>query len=306
MTDPPAPSRLLVPLALFAVYVIWGSTYLALKWGLDGFPPFILNGIRLVVAGSVLYLWLRSRGAAAPTARQWRNASILGGLMFIGGMGLVTIAEDNGVGSGLVAAAVAVMPLWAALWAGLFGEWPTRWEWVGLAVGFTGVAMLSREGDFRASTLGLVLMILSPVFWSLGSVLSRHLDLPRRGLTAATQMFGGGVLLLVAGFGRGERIDAAPGAGAWLALAYLITFGSIIGFSAYQYLLASTRPAVATSYAYANPVVAVVLGVTLGDEIVGAWTYVGLPVILAGVALVGYAQRRRSRLIRARTAVGTP
>lgn len=294
---PTVPDRWLVPLALAAVYVIWGSTYLALKWGLDGFPPFVLNGIRLVIAGSVLFWWVRHRGAPLPSPVEWRNAVLLGGLMFVGGMGFVTIAEDNGVGSGLVAAAVAVMPLWAAMWAGILGEWPTRIEWLGLAVGFAGVILLSREGDFQASTLGLVLMILSPVFWSLGSVVSRRVRLPSGGMVAATQMLGGGVILLVAGVARGERVGALPGAGAWWSLVYLITFGSIIGYSAYQYLLTTTRPAVATSYAYVNPVVAVFLGVTLGGEVVGVWTFTGLPVILAGVALVGYAQRRRTRLI---------
>jgi len=296
----------MVPLALVAVYFIWGSTYLGLKWGLEGFPPFILNGIRLTVAGGALYVWLRYRGAARPTRRQWFNAAFLGGLMFVGGMGLVTVAEDNGVGSGLVAAGVAVMPLWAALWAGAFGEWPTRFEWIGLAVGFFGVAMLSQEGDFQASTLGLVLMVLSPIFWALGSVLTRRLDLAGGGMASATQMLGGGLLLLVSGFGRGEVFDGAPGAGAWWALLYLITFGSIVGYSAYVYLLANTRPAVATSYAYVNPVVAVFLGVTLGSESVGAWTYAGLPIILAGVALVGYAQQRRVRLNSVRTATETP
>lgn len=305
MTD--SDQRLLVPASLFAVYVVWGSTYLAIKWGLEGgFPPFILNGSRLLVAGSALYWWLRRRGGIPPSRRQWRNAVLLGALMFVGGMGLVTIAEDNGVGSGLVAAAVAVMPLWAALWAGVFGEWPSRVEWIGLVVGFTGVALLSREGDFQSSALGLVLMILSPIFWSLGSVLSRRVQLPMGGLVAATQMLGGGAVMLVAGLVRGERFEAAPTVGAWLALFYLITFGSIVAYSAYQYLLASTRPAVATSYAYVNPAVAVFLGVTLGSEVVGAWTYFGLPVILAGVAIVGVAQRRRRRLIRARTPIGAP
>lgn len=303
--------RLLVALALFAVCVIWGSTYLGIKIGLEGFPPFFLNGIRLVVAGGVLYLWAAGRGMPRPTARQWRNAAFVGGLMFVGGMGLVTLAEDGGVGSGLVAAAVAVMPLWAALWAGLFGVWPTRIEWMGLTVGLVGVVMLSREGDFQAEPVAMLMMVLSPMIWALASVLAGRVDLPRGAMASATQMFGGGALMLVFGVARGETISVMPGLGAWLALGYLITAGSLITFTAYLYLLANTRPAVATSYAYVNPVVAVAFGVTLGDEIVGAWTYLGLPVILAGVALVGFAQRRRPgrelrRVRSARTAAGTP
>ncbi len=272
--------------------MLWGSTYLGLKFGLDGFPPFLLNGIRLSIAGALLYWWARSKGAAAPTRRQWSSSTLIGGLMFVGGLGLVTIAEDVGVGSGLVAAGVAVMPLWAALWSGLFGLWPNRLEWIGLLVGFSGVVLLSQEGDFQASALGTVLMIIAPISWALGSVVSGRLDLPKGNMGSAAQMIGGGLLLLVAGVGRGEWIEAAPPLGAWLALAYLITAGSIIAYTAYQYLLAHTRPAVATSYAYVNPVVAIALGITLGDEIVGGWAFVGLPVILVGVGLVGLAQRR--------------
>jgi len=292
-TQPPR-QRLITGSALLAVYFLWGSTYLGLRFGLEGFPPFLLNGIRLTVAGGILYWWARSKGVSVPTRHQWVSSAVIGGFMFIGGLGLVTIAEDVGVGSGLVAAGVAVMPLWAALWSGLFGLWPNRLEWLGLVIGLSGVALLSQEGDFQASALGTVLMIIAPISWAFGSVISGRLDLPKGTMGSAAQMVGGGVLLLAAGFGRGEWIDAPPSLGAWLALIYLITAGSIVAYTAYLYLLAHTRPAVATSYAYVNPVVAIVLGVTLGDEIIGGWAYAGLPVILAGVALVGLAQRRRS------------
>ena len=219
-------------------------------------------------------------------------------MLFIGGLGFVTIAEDNGVGSGLVASAVAVMPLWAALWSGMFGTWPNRLEWIGLAVGLSGVVMLSREGDFQATLLGTVLMVLSPILWAFGSVVSGRVRLPRGLMASAAEMLGGGVLLLAFGWIRGERMVGMPGARAWLAVAYLSVFGSLFAYTAYAYLLAHTRPAVATSYAYVNPVVAVVLGVTLGNEVIGAWTYAGLPIILAGVALVGLAQRRRRPTLR--------
>ncbi len=210
--------RFMVGAALFSVYVLWGSTYLGLKFGLDGFPPFLLNGIRLSVAGVLLYWWAHAKGASTPTRRQWSHSTVIGGLMFVGGLGLVTIAEDVGVGSGLVAAGVAVMPLWAALWSGLFGLWPNRLEWLGLAVGFSGVALLGQEGDFQASALGTTLMIIAPISWAFGSVVSGRFDLPKGTMGSAAQMIGGGVLLLVAGVGRGEWIEAAPPLGAWLAL----------------------------------------------------------------------------------------
>ncbi len=284
--------RALVALSLAAVYLIWGSTYLALRYGLEGFPPLVMNGIRLVIAGGALAPVARARGRAWPTPREWLTAGAIGGILFIGGLGLVTIAEDNGVGSGLVASAVAVMPLWAALWSGLFGRWPIRLEWIGLGVGFSGVVLLSREGDFRATAVGTVLMVLSPLLWAFGSVISKRVRLPKGLMASAAEMAGGGVLLLAFGFARGERITGVPGTRAWLALFYLAVFGSIVAYTAYAYLLSTTREAVATSYAYVNPVVAVLLGVTLGHETVGGWTYAGLPIILVGVALVGLAQRR--------------
>ena len=289
------PRRLLVALSLFLVYTVWGSTYLAIRWGLAGFPPFLMNGIRLVVAGVALYLIARRRGRDAPTRREWANATLVGSILFIGGLGLVTLAEDGGVGSGLVASAVAVMPLWAALWSGLFGAWPNRLEWAGLAVGLTGVAMLSQEGDFQASPLGTVLMVLSPILWAFGSVISSRLAMPKGLMASAAQMIGGGLAMTLVGWVRGETIATMPGLGPWLALAYLTVFGSLLGYTAYAYLLATTRPAVATSYAYVNPVVAVALGLTLGGEVIGAWAIAGLPVILLGVALVGLAQRGRPR-----------
>lgn len=286
--------RLLIGLALFASYFVWGSTYLALRYGLEGFPPFLLNGIRMTVAGAALYAIARRSGAARPTPKEWSHSAVIGGLMFIGGLGLVTIAENNGVGSGLAASAIAVMPLWVALWAGLFGTWPTRMEWAGLVVGFAGVAILSQEGDFRASPLGTVLLVLAPMLWALGSVIAPRLSLPRGAMGTAAQMSTGGLLLLVAGIGGGETISSMPSGRAWLALGYLTIFGSLIAYTAYVYLLQTVRYAVATSYAYVNPVVAVALGVWIGGEVVTGWTALGLPVILAGVGLVGLAQRRPS------------
>lgn len=294
MTSTSRPARLLVPLSLGLVYLVWGSTYLVLRWGLEGFPAFVMNGIRLVIAGGLLYPIARRRGRSHPTGQEWRHSAFVGAVLFIGGLGLVTVAEDNGVGSGLAASAVAVMPLWAALWSGLFGRWPNRLEWVGLVVGFAGVVLLSREGDFQSSGLGTVLMILSPFLWAFGSVVASRLRMPQGLMASAAQMLTGGAVLIVAGLARGERIEEMPGLGPWLALAYLTIFGSLFAYTAYAYLLAHTRPAVATSYAYVNPVVAVALGVTLGEEVIGGWALIGLPIILLGVALVGLAQRRPS------------
>ena len=279
-------SRTLIGFALFAVYFIWGSTYLALRFGLEGFPPFILNGIRFVVAGAVMYAVMRIRGHAAPTRRQWWNAGRMGSLLLIGGVGLVTIAEDYGVGSAVVATAAAAIPVWAALASGIFGQWPVRREWIGLGVGLLGVVVLLQEGDFRVSTAGMILVIAGPMFWAFGSVWGKRLEMPEGFMAPAAQLLVAGVVMLVASPFMGERITEMPGAVAWLALAYLILMGSIVAYTAYVYLLKTVRPALATSYAYVNPAVAVFLGLTLGAEIITGPIFIALPLILTGVALI--------------------
>ena len=278
--------RLLIVLAQLAVYVIWGSTYLALRYMVEGFPPFLGNAIRMLIAGAILYTWVRFRGAPAPTLRQWRSGLLIGPLLFVGGLGLVTVAEGMGVGSGLAATAVGMTPVWAAVVTGFFGRWPSRIEWFGLAIGIVGVVILSGEGDFEAVPVGLFLLILAPLLWAIASVWSNHVDLPAGSMSTAVQMLTGGLALSIAALIAGETFAAAPGARSWWALAYLIGPGSLIAFSAYAYLLRTVRPVLATSYAYVNPVVAVLLGVTLGRETLTGETWIALPLILSAVALI--------------------
>jgi len=290
-----SPSGLVVGGALAAVYIIWGSTYLAIRFGLEGFPPFLLSGIRFLVAGVLMYAVLRFRGAPAPTRRHWWNGARVGLLMLVGGVGLVTMAEDAGVGSGVAATAVAVIPLWAALVSGLFGSWPARVEWVGLVLGFGGVIVLAQEGDFGSNPVGMALVVIAPILWAIGSVWGSRLELPQPAMATAIQLLVAGSAMVVLGPLRGERISEVPQASAWLALGYLIVFGSIVGYTAYVYLLRTVRPALATSYAYVNPVVAVVLGVTLGSEVLTGPALIALPLILAGVGLVLLAARKPRR-----------
>ncbi|MEA2002658.1 MAG: drug/metabolite exporter YedA [Actinomycetota bacterium] len=288
-----------VTAALFAVYVVWGSTYLAIRFAVESLPPLLMSGIRFLIAGGLMYAWLRFRGSPAPTRSQWRAVTMIGALMLVGGVGVVAIAEDVGVGSGVAATAIAAVPLWAAFWARVLGERTTRLEAVGLIVGFVGVAVLATAGDLTANPLGALLILLAPISWAFGSVWSKRLDLPQGAMATAAQMLAGGVLLLLVGYVSGERISQAPSASSWLALAYLIVFGSIVAYTSYMYLLRTVRPALATSYAYANPVVAVFLGVTLGSEVITGRSLAALPVILVGVGLLasgrtGAIRRRRS------------
>ncbi|AEB10885.1 drug/metabolite exporter YedA [Marinithermus hydrothermalis] len=285
----PLGGRALPLLALAAVYVIWGSTYLGIKFAIQGFPPLMMAGLRFTLAGSLLYAFLRVRGVRPPTRREWEASAVVGGLLLVGGNGNVTVAEQW-VASGLAALMVATVPLWAAVFAGLWGQWPTRLEWLGLALGFVGVALLNLEGDLRASPLGALLLLLAPALWALGSIWSRYLPLPPGGIAAAAQMLTGGGLLLLLSWGIGERWEGTPSPQALGAFVYLVVFGSLVAFSAYAYVLRTLRPALATSYAYVNPVVAVMLGVVWGGEALGGAGGVAMALILAAVALVAWGR----------------
>jgi drug/metabolite transporter (DMT)-like permease len=286
-------STALIVAALIAVYFIWGSTYLGIRFGMEGFPPFLLNGVRFLAAGLILMVILRARGTAIATRRQWWNAGRMGVLLLVGGVGLVSLAERLGVGSGVAATAVAVVPVWIALISGLFGNWPRGREWIGLGIGLLGVLILAQEGDFQASPAGMALIAISPIIWAFGSIWGTRLDLPESSMTTAIQLLTAGVVMTAIGPLLGERMVAPPPPVAWVALVYLAIFGSLIAFSAYIYLLKTVRPALSTSYAYVNPVVAVGLGLTLGGEKITAPVLIALPLIVVSVILV--AGRRRDR-----------
>jgi drug/metabolite transporter (DMT)-like permease len=283
--------RVTVMAALFSLYIIWGSTYLGIRYALEGFPPFLLGGIRFVIAGGALYTVLRLRGAAAPRREQWIGAGIVGLLLIVGGNGGVTFAEQS-VASGLAALGVASTPLWIVLFAGLWGNWPARREWLGLLLGFGGVVLLNLEGDLRANPWGAAALLLATLAWSFGSIWSRHLRLPDGLMASAAQMLIGGVVMLLISLGAGERIVAMPSARALGALVYLITFGSLIAYSAYGYVFARLRPALAASYAYVNPLVAVGLGVGLAGEQIGVRGVVAMLVILASVGLLAVVRKQ--------------
>lgn len=285
--------RVLVPLALFALYFIWGSTYLAIRIGLHSYPPFLMAGLRFLGAGSVLYAVLRWRGMAAPTRTQWFNAAITGTLLLGMGNGLVCYAEQS-VASGLAAVAVASMPLFAAVFGGLYGHWPRRMEWLGLGVGFAGVVLLNLGGGMAGATLGAIALIVAAAAWAFGSVWSRRREMPPAAMNTAAQMLTGGAILFVGALLGGERLPAAPAASATLAVVYLGVFGSIVAFSAYLYLLNTVRPALATSYAYVNPPVAVLLGALFAGETVHALDLAAMAVILAGVGLIALARERKA------------
>ena len=279
-----------VAMALAAVYVIWGSTYLAIRYALEGgFPPFLLGGVRFLIAGGLMYAFLRWRGVAAPTRAQWGNAAVMGVLLLLLGNGMVNVAEQT-VSSGMTAVAVASAPLWMGIFAAMRGQHPSRMEWVGLGIGFLGVLWLNLDSSLSASTVGLAALLVASLAWSFGSIWSRGRDLPAPFMAAAAQMLCGGLAMCIVGATVGERFDGIPTAHGLAAFAYLIVFGSIIGFSAYIWLLHHVRPALAGSYAYVNPVIAVALGAWLAHERFGPNELLAMGVILLGVVAITLAK----------------
>ncbi|CAG4972194.1 drug/metabolite exporter YedA [Novilysobacter luteus] len=297
--------RVLIPLALLTLYVVWGSTYLGIRFALESYPPFLLAGVRFLAAGVLLYGFLRWRGHAAPTRLQWRNAAFTGLLLLGMGNGLVCFAEER-VSSGIAAVAVSSMPLFAAAFGGLYGHWPSRRETVGLLVGFAGVIVLNLGSGLSGERIGAIALLTAAAAWAFGSVWSKRQDMPAGPMNTAAQMLCASVALLLVGFGTGEALPASPTMKSTLALVYLALFGSILAFSAYLYVLKHARPAVATSYAYVNPPVAVLFGVLLAGEVVGPWDMLGMVVILAGVAVITLGGRASRRAARARTAGPQP
>ena len=290
----PALPRLpmLLVACLAATWLIWGSTYLAIKWALVSFPPFFQMGTRFVAAGLILGAWASWRGNAWPTRAQWVNAAVLGALMLGGGYGATALAQTS-VSSGLVVAFIAVVPALVALAQWPYGVRPSRVEAAGIVLGLLGVVLLTRGQGIAASPQGLMAMALACVTWSVGSVWALH-GLPGgRPLTMApgamgygSQMLAGGVLLLAVSGLAGEQPVWPPDSRALVSWLYLVVAGSLIAFCAYMLLLQRTSVALASSYTFVNPVIGLVLGVTLGGEVVSTLEWGAAGVVLVSVVLL--------------------
>ncbi|MFS2050839.1 EamA family transporter [Variovorax sp. CT11-76] len=273
-------------LCLAATWLVWGSTYLAIKYALISFPPFLQMGSRFLFAGLLLAAWMRWRGAPWPNRLQWRNALVVGTLMLGGGMGGTAHAEVS-VGSGLVVAFIAVVPLIIALLNLIWGIVPTKLEAIGIALGLVGVLMLTQGSGFQASPADqqtqAMLIAASPA----GSVLSqRALPLAPGAMGFASEMICGGVVLLVLAAVSGESLAWPPAPQATAAWFYLVVFGSLIAFNAYMLLLARAPAALAASYTFVNPVIAMLLGVWIAGETVTRFEWYAVTVILAGVLML--------------------
>ncbi|HEY6409682.1 MAG TPA: drug/metabolite exporter YedA, partial [Ktedonobacteraceae bacterium] len=247
--------------------------------------------IRFLLAGSILFVILRARGRRAPTRKQWIGAALIGALLLVGGNAGVAFAEQW-VSTGLASVGIAAVPLWTALFAGLWGRWPTRVEWFGLALGFMGVILLNLGNGIWANPLGAIALLLAAICWALGSAWSLHISLPSGLMSSAAQMLVGGAVLILLSLALRERTPNLAVSQSLWAMAYLVVFGSLLAFSAYGYLLRNVSPALATSYAYVNPMVAVGLGVLLVGEHLSAIEIVAILVTLTGVGLVSLGRNR--------------
>jgi drug/metabolite transporter (DMT)-like permease len=295
MEPTPKPQRWKILLAFAIIYFVWGSTFLAIRIGVQEVPPFLLAGVRFLTAGAILYAWMRATGTASPTRREWTSVTLLSVLIFLVDYGCVFWAEQR-VPSGITAVMMATIPVFTALAEILILRTQQLTVRLGLAllVGLAGVAVLvSRSvsfGDAPIESSGALALVVGAISWSLASVLSRKLTLPEsKFISSGAQMLIGGILLLLAAaaFGEFRNFHAQQvSARAWLALAYLIVAGSIVAFTAYVWLIHHEAPTKVGTYAYVNPVVAVILGYFLAGEAIGARTVLGTFFVLVSVVVI--------------------
>ena len=295
MSPTATPSRSSILAAFAAVYVIWGSTYFAIRVAIETVPPFAMAGARFLIAGAMLYVWARLRGAPGPGRTHWRRTALLGALLLVGGNGGVVWAEQR-VPSGLTSLLVAMVPVWTVLieWLWTGGTRPTGRVAAGLVTGFAGVLLLVAPGRLaggpHVDPIGALVLLIASLSWSIGSVLARRIPLPASAsLTSAMEMLAGGGLLLGLALATGELAHiqpAAVSARSAAAFVYLIVFGSLVGFSAFAWLLRFQPASRVATYAYVNPAVAVLLGWALAGEPLTPRTMLAALVIVSGVVLI--------------------
>ena len=302
-----APKRTLVITAFAALYVIWGSTYLGIKFSIQTIPPFLMAGGRFVLAGIIMYAIAWSQGIGESNWRNWRTSLIIGACLLLGGNGGVTISEQY-IDSGLAALIVAIVPIYIVLlaWATGMATRPAPIMWMGLAGGFIGVGVLFGPGlhlhaiGGRNPAIGILILLITTLIWSAGSLYSRAAKhAPSPFLTAAQQMICGGMLLLLAGIVTGEWRRFHPGSISILSLAsfvYLVLIGAVVGYTAYIWLLRHCEPAKVATYAYVNPIVAVLLGALFAGETITMRMLIAAALIIGSVALVITAQQLRTRV----------
>lgn len=287
-------------IALLALYIVWGSTYLAIRFAVETIPPFLQAGLRFFISGLILVLWRRAAGDEMPTRVQWKSVAIIGTLLLLGGNGLVSFAEQR-IASGIAALIVGTVPLWLVLIEALRpkGTKPSWLSLVGLVIGFIGIYILvgpsETTGKLQFDTIGTVAVILASFLWSLGSIYSRSADVPKSALmTTGAEMLAGSVPIFLVSLVLGEWQTfnlAQVSTQSWLGLIYLIAFGSMIGFVAYIWLLQNAPLSLVATYAYVNPLVAVLLGAWLANEALTLRVLVAAGIIVGSVVFINWARQ---------------
>lgn len=288
-------------LALLALYIVWGSTYLAIRFTVETIPPFLSASLRFLVSGAILYAWRRAAGDAVPTRGNWKATAIVGTLLLLGGNGLVSLAEKT-VPSGIAALIIATVPFWLVLFEAFRhgGVKPTWQSILGLVIGFSGVFLLIGPAEFTGAehkfdTFGVIVLLVASVLWSMGSIYAKGADMPRSTLmSTGMQMLAGSVSLFVVSVLTGELGGFSFGeisTRSWWGLIYLITFGSLIGFVSYGWLLQNAPISLVSTYAYVNPIVAVLLGWLLAGEVLNTRIAIASAIIIGSVILINWARR---------------
>ena len=297
--------KLKIWINLLLVYIIWGATYLGIRLAVETIPPFLMAGSRFLLAGGALYIWRRSVGDPAPTRGQWLRGALVGLLMLLGGNGMLSLAEKS-VASGIAALIIGASPLWMTTMEALRpgGARPNWLGILGLVIGFGGIALLVgpsllRTGTIVSSPAGILILLLASFFWSLGSIYSRHADLPASSLlSTGVEMLGGGVGLYLAATFTGEWSQFAfadVSLRSWLGFIFLTLFGSLVGFSAYAWLLRNAPVSLVSTYAYVNPLVAILLGSLLAAETLTIQIGLAAAVIVGSVVMINLSRQIKAR-----------
>lgn len=289
-------------IALLALYIVWGSTYLAIRFAVETLPPFLMAGTRFLISGAILFIWRRAAGDSMPTKRQWRSTAIVGIFLLLGGNGLVSFAEQY-VPSGITALIIGSMPMWLVMIEAMRpgGVRPNWLAVLGLLIGFGGIFLLIGPAEFTGTghtfnPLGIGALLVAAFLWSIGSIYSRSADMPQSSLmaTGAEMLTGSLAIFLVSGLtGEWRGFNFANVAtSSWLGLLYLIAVGSLIGFVSYIWLLQNAPVSLVATYAYVNPLVAVFLGAWLANEALNARILVAGLVIISSVILINQTKSK--------------
>jgi len=285
-------NNLLLIISIAVLYTTWSSTYLAIRVAVQDIPPIAMVSARFTAAGLLMYILAVIKGEKQPGKKQWLGGSIVGVILFTCSNTMLCFAE-KAISSSVSAVAVSSGALWMCIFSGFFGKWPTKTEWIGVLIGFLGIAVLSLGTEMRTNIFSSAILVLSSVIWALGSVLSKKLAVPAGFMGNAVEMTAGGIGSFIISLFMGVNYNIRPSSGSIIAVIYLIIIGAMVGFSAFMYVFQNARPALASSYAYVNPIGAVWLGAVMLKEKIGMKEIIALVIVVIGVIIVATAQAKQ-------------